>query len=60
MRRGHFLDRIRENCQPILRSGADALVPIVLDGENAWEYYELERPAVSARIIQAHHRGQQI
>ena len=36
----HFLDRIRENCRPILRSGRDALVPIILDGENAWEYYE--------------------
>ena len=37
----HFLDRIRENCRPILQSGRDTLVPIVLDGENAWEYYEL-------------------
>ena len=37
----HFMDRIRENCRPILRSGRDALVPIILDGENAWEYYEL-------------------
>jgi alpha-amylase/alpha-mannosidase (GH57 family) len=37
----HFLDRIRENCRPILQSGRDALVPIILDGENAWEYYEL-------------------
>ncbi|MDZ4802120.1 MAG: glycoside hydrolase family 57 protein [Bryobacteraceae bacterium] len=36
----HFLDRIRENCRPILNSGNDALVPIFLDGENAWEYYE--------------------
>jgi len=36
----HFLDRIRENCQPILTSGQDALVPIILDGENAWEYYD--------------------
>ncbi|MEP6537474.1 MAG: glycoside hydrolase family 57 protein, partial [Bryobacteraceae bacterium] len=36
----HFLDRIRENCQGILSSGRDALVPIILDGENAWEYYE--------------------
>ena len=36
----HFMDRIHENCAPILRSGADALVPIILDGENAWEYYE--------------------
>jgi alpha-amylase/alpha-mannosidase (GH57 family) len=36
----HFLDRIRENCHGILSSGRDALVPIILDGENAWEYYE--------------------
>jgi alpha-amylase/alpha-mannosidase (GH57 family) len=36
----HFLDRIRENCHSILASGRDALVPIILDGENAWEYYE--------------------
>ena len=31
---GHFLDRIRENC-----AGRESLVPIILDGENAWEYY---------------------
>ena len=36
----HFLDRIRENCAPILATGSDALVPVILDGENAWEYYE--------------------
>jgi alpha-amylase/alpha-mannosidase (GH57 family) len=36
----HFLERIRENCRSILLSGRDALVPIILDGENAWEYYE--------------------
>jgi len=41
----HFLDRIRENCRPILSLGRDALVPIFLDGENAWEYYhESGRP----------------
>ncbi len=34
-----FLRRIRENCAGILASGRDALVPIILDGENAWEYY---------------------
>ena len=34
-----FLARIRENCRSILASGQDALVPIILDGENAWEYY---------------------
>ncbi|HWB84698.1 MAG TPA: glycoside hydrolase family 57 protein [Bryobacteraceae bacterium] len=36
-----FLRRIRENCAGLLSSGRDALVPIILDGENAWEYYEL-------------------
>ncbi|MEO5923360.1 MAG: glycoside hydrolase family 57 protein [Bryobacteraceae bacterium] len=30
----HFLDRIRHNA-----GGREALVPIVLDGENAWEWY---------------------
>jgi Glycosyl hydrolase family 57 len=36
----HFLDRIRENCHGIVSGGRDAVVPIILDGENAWEYYE--------------------
>jgi alpha-amylase/alpha-mannosidase (GH57 family) len=35
-----FLSRIRENCAGILHSGREALVPIILDGENAWEYYD--------------------
>jgi hypothetical protein len=35
-----FLKRIRENCAGILASGRDALVPIILDGENAWEYFD--------------------
>jgi len=37
----HFLNAIRTNCAPILRAGRDALVPIILDGENAWEYFDL-------------------
>jgi alpha-amylase/alpha-mannosidase (GH57 family) len=36
----HFLDRVHENCRPILAEGRDALVPVILDGENAWEHYE--------------------
>jgi alpha-amylase/alpha-mannosidase (GH57 family) len=35
-----FLRRIRDNCRGILASGRDAFVPIILDGENAWEFYE--------------------
>ena len=34
-----FLERVRGNCSGILARGRDALVPIILDGENAWEYY---------------------
>jgi hypothetical protein len=35
-----FMRRIHDNCAGILASGRDAMVPIILDGENAWEYYE--------------------
>ena len=35
-----FLRRIHDNCAGILHSGRDAMVPIILDGENAWEYYD--------------------
>ena len=35
-----FLRRIRDNCAGILSTGRDALAPIILDGENAWEYYD--------------------
>lgn len=35
-----FIGRIRSNAGPLIDSGRDALVPIILDGENAWEYYE--------------------
>jgi alpha-amylase/alpha-mannosidase (GH57 family) len=43
-----FIQRIQDNCGPILRSGRDALVPIILDGENAWEHFWLNgRPFLS-------------
>jgi alpha-amylase/alpha-mannosidase (GH57 family) len=35
-----FLHRIRGNCSGLLAAGRDALVPVILDGENAWEYYD--------------------
>jgi alpha-amylase/alpha-mannosidase (GH57 family) len=37
----HFLDHVRENARSLHAQGRDALVPIILDGENAWEHYEL-------------------
>jgi alpha-amylase/alpha-mannosidase (GH57 family) len=42
----HFLNRIRHACAPLNR---DVLVPIILDGENAWEYYDRSgRPFLKA------------
>jgi hypothetical protein len=35
-----LLHRVHENCRDILAEGRDAMVPIILDGENAWEYYD--------------------
>jgi alpha-amylase/alpha-mannosidase (GH57 family) len=35
----HLLQNIRQAAQPVIDSGSDAVVPIILDGENAWEYY---------------------
>jgi alpha-amylase/alpha-mannosidase (GH57 family) len=35
----HFVRSIKESAQPLLEQGKDAVVSIILDGENAWEYY---------------------
>lgn len=34
-----FLRRTKESCAPMLAAGLDAVVPVILDGENAWEFY---------------------
>jgi hypothetical protein len=34
-----FIRRIKTAAAPLLQQGSDAVVPIILDGENAWEYY---------------------
>src|SRR5882762_10004389 len=35
----HLIQNIQRAAQPVLDSGRDAVVSIILDGENAWEYY---------------------
>ena len=35
----HLLGNIKEAAQPVLAQGRDAVVSVILDGENAWEYY---------------------
>ncbi|MCS6951912.1 MAG: glycoside hydrolase family 57 protein [Bryobacterales bacterium] len=43
-----FLGRVHETCRPMLAKGRDALLAVILDGENAWEYYERNgRPFLS-------------
>jgi alpha-amylase/alpha-mannosidase (GH57 family) len=48
---GHFLTQIRNNIHDAGGgdAGRDSLVPIILDGENAWEWYEANgRPFLRA------------
>jgi alpha-amylase/alpha-mannosidase (GH57 family) len=35
----HLITNIKHAAQPILDKGKDVVMPIILDGENAWEYY---------------------
>ncbi len=35
----HLIQNIKESAQPVMNTGNDAVVSIILDGENAWEYY---------------------
>jgi hypothetical protein len=35
----HLVQRIRDCAQPLVSRGIDPVVAIILDGENAWEYY---------------------
>ncbi|HEX8799571.1 MAG TPA: glycoside hydrolase family 57 protein, partial [Terriglobales bacterium] len=35
----HLLHTIRESARPVLDRGKDAVISVILDGENAWEYY---------------------
>jgi len=35
----HLISAIKDAARPLLAKGQDAVVSIILDGENAWEYY---------------------
>ena len=35
----HLIHNIKRAAQPVLDKGRDAVVSVILDGENAWEYY---------------------
>ncbi len=35
----HLMENIQRAAEPVLHHGKDAVIPVILDGENAWEYY---------------------
>jgi alpha-amylase/alpha-mannosidase (GH57 family) len=35
----HFIQEVKRSASAAVESGRDALIPIILDGENAWEAY---------------------
>src|ERR1700678_3588827 len=35
----NLIHKIKESAKSVIANGQDAMVPIILDGENAWEYY---------------------
>jgi alpha-amylase/alpha-mannosidase (GH57 family) len=35
----HLIHNLKRAAQPVLDQGRDAVVSVILDGENAWEYY---------------------
>ncbi len=35
----HFIRSVKTSAQPVLARGQDAVVSVILDGENAWEHY---------------------
>jgi alpha-amylase/alpha-mannosidase (GH57 family) len=35
----NLIHKIKESAKSVIVNGQDAVVPIILDGENAWEYY---------------------
>jgi alpha-amylase/alpha-mannosidase (GH57 family) len=35
----HLMRSIKQSAQPVIDQGKDAVLSIILDGENAWEYY---------------------
>jgi len=35
----HFVKSVKASAEPVLASGRDAVVSVILDGENAWEHF---------------------
>ncbi len=56
----HLIQNIKDSAQPVLESGKNAVVSIILDGENAWEYYPQSGREFLRRFYDALQRDEQI
>jgi alpha-amylase/alpha-mannosidase (GH57 family) len=56
----HLIQNIKDSAQPVLQKGKDAVVSIILDGENAWEYYPQSGREFLRRFYDAVQRDSQI
>ena len=56
----HLIQNIKDSAQPLLAKGKNAVVSIILDGENAWEYYPHSGREFLRRFYDAAQRDEQI
>lgn len=49
----HFVRQIKESAGPVIAQGRDAVVSVILDGENAWEYFPKSGREFLRRLYQA-------
>ncbi len=56
----HLIQNIKDSAQPVLQKGKTAVVSIILDGENAWEYYPQSGREFLRRFYDAVERDSQI
>ena len=49
----HFIRNIKDAAKPVLDKGGDAFVPVILDGENAWEFYHESGREFLRRVYEA-------
>jgi len=55
-----FIRRVKESAAPLLAQGSSAVVPVILDGENAWEYYPQSGREFLRRLYDAIQRDPEI
>jgi alpha-amylase/alpha-mannosidase (GH57 family) len=56
----HLIQNIKDSAQPVLANGKNAVISIILDGENAWEYYPHSGREFLRRFYDALQRDEQI